>query len=185
MGGDLIDPGMNWLLLFCYMDIVSNYPLNLYLYTHRLVHLWPHQISSFGGSRRCLTGQSIENRWLWSAHILHMKYIYPILDVGYHINTLPQELRNYLGRGHVGIISARGQGGLDWNSVFWTWEKLCTHEHSTYGSLHKCNRPKNPVCRHQHLSKQEQRPNPLQSMVLQRSLNLLTLLFGVCSSNPC
>lgn len=176
MRGDLINPKMNCLLLFCYMDIVSNYPLNLYLYTHILVHLWPNQICSSGVSRKPITGQSIGNRWLWHAHILRMEYRYPILNVRYHINTPPPGLRNYQGRGHGRLIKARGQGGLETGStghdrspalmntapmvactsIPGPWDLRATDITSEAPFWHK-----NLACRHQHLSKQEQRPNPL------------------------
>jgi hypothetical protein len=39
-------------------------------------------------------------------------------------------------------------------------------------------RPWNPTHRQHHLSKGEQRPSPLKSIVLGKSLNILTLIFG-------
>lgn len=79
--GTLYAPGVDLSLLFWSMAMVSNYLINPYFYTNRLVKLSDlvklFFVSKYYLVQKKLTGQGAENKLLWNALLQMVQLLYP------------------------------------------------------------------------------------------------------------
>lgn len=77
-------------------------------------------------------GVWIHNTWPWSVIYGSRKKLFFLPSLEYSIQmgclyqSIPQRIRDPCGRRHRKIVRARGGGGLQGNSVFWTEQGSCT-----------------------------------------------------------
>lgn len=103
------------------MNMISNRFLNIYLYTHRLIHL-----SLLIGKASLWYGCPLVQK-VTTGHRRKMRNLKLVV-----YKSFPLKLRGHHWKGSEKILRTRGWGGepkgVGWVSIFSVWPSHCTHE---------------------------------------------------------